>query len=113
MRIRRLALLIVLLPLVAAGGFVWWSREPVIAGIEPPLAFERDRPETFADRIEALAALGDEERLRSILQAWEGGPEAVQGSDPEAARQRRGRLSPTVATPIRSEGALAWLAGVP
>jgi glycosyltransferase involved in cell wall biosynthesis len=31
-------------------------------GIEPPLAFERDRPETFADRIEALAALTDGER---------------------------------------------------
>jgi glycosyltransferase involved in cell wall biosynthesis len=31
-------------------------------GIDPPLAFERDHPETFADRIEALAALSDEER---------------------------------------------------
>ncbi len=36
--------------------------DTLFAGIEPPLAFERDRPETFADRIEALAALGDEER---------------------------------------------------
>ena len=33
-------------------------------------------------------AVGDEERLRSILQAWENGPEAVQGNDPEAARER-------------------------
>jgi glycosyltransferase involved in cell wall biosynthesis len=31
-------------------------------GIEPPLAFERGRPATFADRIVALAALSDEER---------------------------------------------------
>ena len=31
-------------------------------GIEPPLAFERGRPETFADRVQALAALGDGER---------------------------------------------------
>jgi glycosyltransferase involved in cell wall biosynthesis len=31
-------------------------------GIEPPLAFERGRPTTFADRIAALAALSDEER---------------------------------------------------
>jgi glycosyltransferase involved in cell wall biosynthesis len=34
----------------------------LFAGIEPPLAFERGRPETFADRIEALAALDDEAR---------------------------------------------------
>jgi glycosyltransferase involved in cell wall biosynthesis len=34
------------------------------AGLEPPLRFERGRPETFADRIEALAALSDEERHR-------------------------------------------------
>ncbi|HEY2543860.1 MAG TPA: glycosyltransferase family 4 protein [Gaiellaceae bacterium] len=34
----------------------------LFAGIEPPLAFERGRPETLADRIEALAALSPEER---------------------------------------------------
>ena len=33
-------------------------------------------------------ASGDEERLRSILQAWERSPDAVQGTDPEATRQR-------------------------
>ena len=33
-------------------------------------------------------ALGDEVRLRSILDAWEKSPEAVQGSDPDAARLR-------------------------
>jgi hypothetical protein len=32
--------------------------------------------------------LGDEAQLRWILRAWERGPEAVQGSDPEAMRLR-------------------------
>ena len=36
--------------------------DALFAGIEPPLAFERGRPATFADRIEALAALSDEAR---------------------------------------------------
>ena len=36
--------------------------DTLFAGIEPPLAFERGRPATFADRIEALAALSDDER---------------------------------------------------
>jgi glycosyltransferase involved in cell wall biosynthesis len=36
--------------------------DTLFAGIEPPLAFERGKPETFADRIEALAALSGEER---------------------------------------------------
>ncbi len=34
----------------------------LFAGIEPPLAFVRGRPETFADRVEALAALDDDAR---------------------------------------------------
>jgi glycosyltransferase involved in cell wall biosynthesis len=38
------------------------SFDRLFAGIEPPLAFERGRPESFADRLEALAALSDEER---------------------------------------------------
>jgi glycosyltransferase involved in cell wall biosynthesis len=38
------------------------SFERLFAGIEPPLAFERGQPESLADRIEALAALSDEER---------------------------------------------------
>jgi glycosyltransferase involved in cell wall biosynthesis len=36
--------------------------DTLFAGIEPPLAFERGRPETFADRIEALARLDDAQR---------------------------------------------------
>lgn len=33
--------------------------DTLFAGLEPPLAFERGRPESFADRLEALAALTD------------------------------------------------------
>ena len=38
------------------------SFDMLLAGIEPPLAFERGRPETLADRLEALAALSGEAR---------------------------------------------------
>ena len=38
------------------------SFDRLFDGIEPALAFERGRPETFADRLEALAALSDDER---------------------------------------------------
>lgn len=38
------------------------SFDTLFAGIEPPLAFERGKPESFADRLQALAALTDEER---------------------------------------------------
>ena len=38
------------------------SFDTLFEGIEPPLMFVRGRPETFADRIQALAALSDEER---------------------------------------------------
>jgi uncharacterized membrane-anchored protein YjiN (DUF445 family) len=33
-------------------------------------------------------ALGDEERLRAILETWKRSPEAVQGDDEDAMRQR-------------------------
>jgi glycosyltransferase involved in cell wall biosynthesis len=36
--------------------------DTLFAGIEPPLAFERGRPETFADGVERLAALDDDAR---------------------------------------------------
>ncbi|MGH2971988.1 MAG: glycosyltransferase [Gaiellaceae bacterium] len=38
------------------------SFDRLFAGIEPPLMFVRGRPETFADRLQALAALSDESR---------------------------------------------------
>jgi glycosyltransferase involved in cell wall biosynthesis len=38
------------------------SFDRLFEGIAPPLSFVRGRPETFADRLETLAALSDEER---------------------------------------------------
>jgi hypothetical protein len=59
--------------------------------IHPDLARDehaRGRRHTLMVEANRAYALGDEERLRWILQAWEGSPEAVQGSDPEAMRLR-------------------------
>ncbi|MGE0444904.1 MAG: hypothetical protein AB7P99_06715 [Vicinamibacterales bacterium] len=63
----------------------------VARAIHPDLA-EDDlaRQRRHALMVEANRAyeLGDEERLRLILEAWEKSPEAVQGDDPEATRLR-------------------------
>ena len=59
--------------------------------IPPDLAEDeaaRDRRHALMVEANRAYALGDEERLRWILQAWERSPEAVQGSDAEAARLR-------------------------
>jgi hypothetical protein len=63
----------------------------VAKAIHPDLT----RDESARDRRHALMiaanrayALGDEEELRLILQAWERSPEAVPGSHPEATRLR-------------------------
>jgi hypothetical protein len=48
----------------------------------------RHRRHTLMVEANRAYALGDEERLRWILDAWENSPEAVQGIDPEAIRQR-------------------------
>ena len=53
-----------------------------------PDALARDRRHALMIEANQAYALGDEERLRSILQAWENSPEAVNGSDDEAARLR-------------------------
>jgi hypothetical protein len=63
----------------------------VAKAIHPDLADdEHARHRRHALMVEAnrAYALGDEERLRSILQSWERSPEAVQGSDAEAMRLR-------------------------
>jgi hypothetical protein len=63
----------------------------VAKAIHPDLARDastRDRRHTLMIEANRAYALGDEEQLRSILQAWESSPEAVQGSDPEAMRLR-------------------------
>ena len=63
----------------------------VAKAVHPDLAADahaRDRRHALMVEANRAYALGDEQRLRSILQAWERSPEAVQGSDVEAARQR-------------------------
>ena len=63
----------------------------VAKSIHPDLSRdEAARARRHALMVEAnrAYALGDEEQLRSILQAWETSPEAVQGIDEEAMRQR-------------------------
>jgi hypothetical protein len=59
--------------------------------IHPDLARDeetRDRRHTLMIEANRAYARGDEERLRSILEAWERSPEAVEGSDPGAEHQR-------------------------
>jgi len=63
----------------------------VAKAIHPDLARDehtRDRRHTLMAEANRAYALGDEERLRSILESWEKSPEAITGADPEAARQR-------------------------
>src|SRR5437763_17088955 len=58
MRILKIGLLVVVLLMLAAFGFVLWSQEPVIAGIEQP----RSRAELSPELIEhgaRLAAIGN------------------------------------------------------
>jgi len=48
----------------------------------------RDQRHALMVEANRAYALGDEERLRSILDSWERSPEAVQGTDREATRLR-------------------------
>ena len=62
--------------------------------IHPDLADDehsRDRRHALMIEANRAYAVGDEERLRRILEAWENSPESVQGSDPEAAQRRLSR----------------------
>lgn len=62
--------------------------------IHPDLADDdhsRDRRHALMIEANRAYAVGDEERLRRILQAWENSPESVQGSDPEATQLRIAR----------------------
>jgi hypothetical protein len=59
--------------------------------VHPDLARDeitRDRRHALMIEANKAYALGDEERLRWILHAWESSPEAVQDTDPDAARLR-------------------------
>ena len=66
----------------------------VAKAIHPDLASDestRDRRHALMIEANRAYALGDEEQLRVILQAWERSPEAVLGSDPESMRLRLAR----------------------
>jgi len=59
--------------------------------IHPDLARDegtRDRRHSLMIEANRAYALGDEEQLRGILQAWERSPEAIQGTDLESSRLR-------------------------
>ena len=59
--------------------------------IHPDLAADdrtRDRRHALMIEANRAYALGDEERLRMILDAWEKSPESVQGNDRDAVRLR-------------------------
>ena len=63
----------------------------VAKAIHPDLARDeqsRDRRHTLMIEANRAYALGDEERLRWILEAWDRSPEAVMGNDPESVRLR-------------------------
>ena len=63
----------------------------VAKAIHPDLAGDdraRDRRHMLMIEANRAYAVGDEERLRSILTAWQNSPEAVSGSDAEAVRLR-------------------------
>ena len=63
----------------------------VAKAIHPDLASDadaRDRRHSLMIEANRAYALGDEEQLRAILQAWERSPEAVQGTDQDAMRLR-------------------------
>jgi hypothetical protein len=62
----------------------------VAKAIHPDLADDhtRDRRHTLMIEANRAYALGDEHRLRLILEAWQNSPEAVSGSNAEADRLR-------------------------
>ena len=63
----------------------------VAKAIHPDLAEDadaRDRRHALMVEANRAYALGDEEQLRLILQAWERSPESVKGTDQEAMRLR-------------------------
>jgi hypothetical protein len=63
----------------------------VAKAIHPDLARDevtRDRRHSLMIEANRAYAMGDEEQLRAILQAWDRSPEAVQGTDADAMRLR-------------------------
>ncbi|MGE0040415.1 MAG: hypothetical protein AB7H88_06440 [Vicinamibacterales bacterium] len=71
----------------------------VAKALHPDLApdpLDRDRRHALMVAANRAYALGDEEQLRGILQAWERSPDAVRGDDPEAVRLRLERRAAQV-----------------
>lgn len=63
----------------------------VAKAIHPDLARDeitRDRRHSLMIEANRAYAMGDEEQLRAILQAWDRSPESVQGTDADATRVR-------------------------
>jgi len=63
----------------------------VAKAVHPDLARDalaRDRRHSLMIEANQAYALGDEDRLRWVLEAWARSPEAVTGTDPESARLR-------------------------
>ncbi|MEO7157192.1 MAG: hypothetical protein ABI039_06510, partial [Vicinamibacterales bacterium] len=89
----------------------------VAKAIHPDLANDdlaRDRRHSLMIEANRAYALGDEEQLRLILQAWERSPEAVQGSDAEAMRSRLvRRIAQIEEHLVTLDGALAELKASP
>lgn len=80
----------------------------VAKAIHPDLASDetaRDRRHSLMIEANHAYALGDEDRLRSILQAWENSPEAVQGSDAAATRERLVRRVAQIETELNVRAA--------
>jgi hypothetical protein len=74
----------------------------------------RDQRHTLMVEANRAYALGDEERLRSILESWARSPEAVQGTDPEATRVRLVRRIAQIETQLAVyDGDLATLQSSP
>lgn len=80
----------------------------VAKAIHPDLAGDdhaRDRRHSLMIEANHAYASGDEERLRSILQAWANSPEAVQGDDLEAMRERLVRRIAQIETEMNVQAA--------
>jgi hypothetical protein len=88
----------------------------VAKAIHPDRATDEDRERRHALMIEAnrAYAVGDEERLRRILAAWENSPEAVRGEDANAERERLLRRAAQLEEQrVASDAELAELKGTP
>ena len=89
----------------------------VAKAIHPDLADDehaRDRRHRLMIEANRAYAVGDEDRLRRILEAWKNSPEAVLGDDAAAARERLlRRIAQLEADVAECDGELAALRATP